>query len=53
MNKAVIDSLLEAAITAPSGHNTQPWLFDIADGCIRVLPDFSRRLPAPAVQVVV
>lgn len=46
MNKAVIDSLLEAAITAPSGHNTQPWFFEIADDCIRVLPDFSRRLPA-------
>jgi hypothetical protein len=37
--------LLQAAIKAPSGHNSQPWLFEIRPKGIRVLPDWSRRLP--------
>lgn len=47
MNDIVYDTLLGAAIKAPSGHNSQPWLFSLsADGSgILVQPDYSRRLP--------
>ena len=38
--------LIEAAIRAPSGHNSQPWQFGLGDGRITIEPDFSRRLPA-------
>lgn len=37
--------LLRYAILAPSGHNTQPWLFDIADKRIDVFADRRRALP--------
>jgi hypothetical protein len=33
------------AVLAPSGHNTQPWLFTVRPGEIDVLADRSRRLP--------
>lgn len=33
------------ASKAPSGHNTQPWRFRIADDQITVLPDFESALP--------
>jgi hypothetical protein len=33
-----------AAIRAPSMHNSQPWLFRLADGAIEVLADPQRRL---------
>lgn len=37
--------LVECAIKAPSGHNTQPWKFEkIQDGII-IHPDFTRALP--------
>jgi nitroreductase len=35
---------LEAAIAAPSIHNTQPWRFRLYDGVIEVLADPRRRL---------
>ena len=35
----------EAAIRAPSLHNSQPWLFRLRDGAIEVLADTSRQLP--------
>lgn len=35
---------LEAAIAAPSVHNTQPWLFRLAGSTIDVLADRTRRL---------
>jgi hypothetical protein len=38
-------TMVEYAIKAPSGHNTQPWKFKIADEAIEVYPDFSRSLP--------
>lgn len=36
--------LLRYAILAPSGRNTQPWLFQISALGVEVFPDFSRRL---------
>ncbi|HEU4521587.1 MAG TPA: hypothetical protein VFT12_06270 [Thermoanaerobaculia bacterium] len=38
--------LLRYAVLAPSGHNTQPWTFRIADGSVEVFADFTRRVPA-------
>lgn len=37
--------MIAQAVKAPSGHNTQPWLFKIADGEIDILPDFTKSLP--------
>lgn len=37
--------LLRYAVLAPSGHNTQPWYFRLADEGIEVFADYSRRLP--------
>lgn len=37
--------LVQYAIMAPSGHNTQPWKFRIRENMISIFPDFSRRLP--------
>lgn len=37
--------LLRYAVRAPSGHNTQPWLFHIADGRLHLYADRSRALP--------
>ncbi|HEX6497480.1 MAG TPA: nitroreductase [Micromonosporaceae bacterium] len=36
---------IEAAIRAPSMHNSQPWRFRLRDGAIEVLADRSRQLP--------
>lgn len=33
------------ATLAPNGHNTQPWMFRVADRRIDILPDFTRRTP--------
>ncbi|WP_290649956.1 nitroreductase family protein [Aquisalimonas sp.] len=45
MNNAALTELIEYAIRAPSGHNTQPWLFTIGEDQIEVRPDYTRRLP--------
>lgn len=37
--------LVDCAIKAPSGHNTQPWKFENTDNGITIHPDFSRALP--------
>lgn len=37
--------LLGYAILAPSGHNTQPWLFKVVDGAVEVHADRTRGLP--------
>lgn len=37
--------LLGYATLAPSGHNTQPWLFEISDHSINVIADRRRALP--------
>ncbi|WP_299608890.1 Tat pathway signal protein [uncultured Tateyamaria sp.] len=34
------------ATLAANSHNTQPWRFRIAEGCVDILPDFTRRTPA-------
>lgn len=36
--------LLRYAVLAPSGHNTQPWTFRIAENGIEVYADYTRRL---------
>ncbi len=38
--------LLPWALLAPSRHNTQPWLFEIEGGELRLYADASRALPA-------
>lgn len=37
--------LIELATQAPSGHNTQPWIFTIQENQITIEPDLSRTLP--------
>ena len=37
--------MVEYAIKAPSGHNTQPWLFRINENNIEIHPNFDRALP--------
>lgn len=40
-----IAPILEAALHAPSSHNTQPWRFRVAGRAIRLYADRSRSLP--------
>ena len=40
-----IRQMIRCAIMAPSGNNTQPWLFKISNDAIKIMPDMSRRLP--------
>ncbi len=37
--------ILQHAIKAPSGHNTQPWKFKINQDSVEVWPDFRQALP--------
>lgn len=37
--------MIECATQAPSGYNTQPWIFEINHETLFILPDFARRLP--------
>jgi len=37
--------IVRSATKAPSGHNTQPWLFSVNENTITIQPDFSRTLP--------
>ena len=39
-----IEFLLRYAILAPSGHNRQPWSFQITKEGVEVFADYSRRL---------
>lgn len=41
----VLMELLQAAIQAPSSHNTQPWLFRLYDDAIDLYADRTRALP--------
>jgi hypothetical protein len=38
--------LVSFGIKAPSGHNSQPWKFQIINNAIQIYPDRSRSLPA-------
>jgi hypothetical protein len=40
-----LPTLVEHAVRAPSGHNTQPWIFALSEKKIEVRPDLARRLP--------
>lgn len=42
--KSHLEETIRYATLAPSGHNTQPWLFSIDDNSILVYPDYTRRL---------
>ena len=42
---AQLKEIVRFSTMAPSGHNTQPWLFLIDDNRITVYPDYSKRLP--------
>lgn len=42
--RAKVRFLLAYAVLAPSGHNTQPWLFRFADDGVEVIADRSRAL---------
>lgn len=37
--------MIEQAIKAPSGHNTQPWLFKLNKSKITIYPNFDKSLP--------
>lgn len=37
--------MIEQAIKAPSGHNTQPWIFEVGEDGITLKPDMSKSLP--------
>ena len=37
--------MIEYATKAPSGHNTQPWLFKIGESEIDIYPNFAKSLP--------
>ncbi|MBX2957049.1 MAG: hypothetical protein KF846_12880 [Cyclobacteriaceae bacterium] len=43
LNPAIIE-IIEDAIKAPSGHNTQPWKFEVDEMRIIIKPDFARSL---------
>lgn len=37
--------MVEQAVKAPSGHNTQPWLFKLSENGIEIHPNFEKTLP--------
>lgn len=43
--RAQLRFLLGYAILAPSGHNTQPWRFELAGGAVEIYADRTRALP--------
>src|SRR5688572_20756215 len=42
---ADVEECIRFATLAASGHNTQPWRFQITDGRVEIRPDFARRTP--------
>ena len=40
-----LQEIIYYATKAPSGHNTQPWKFQIKENKVLILPDFDRSLP--------
>ncbi|WP_165138054.1 Acg family FMN-binding oxidoreductase [Halalkalibaculum roseum] len=46
MKKSIdYEKLISYGVRAPSGHNTQPWLFSIESDEIHIHPDLTRTLP--------
>ena len=48
MMKSIKDDymfMIEQAVKAPSGHNTQPWIFEVGEDGITLKPDMSKSLP--------
>ena len=43
--KLPYEELIQSAIKAPSGHNTQPWKFKVENNTITIYPDYERALP--------
>lgn len=43
--KVPYKELIQKAIKAPSGHNTQPWKFKTDEDSITIYPDYNRSLP--------
>jgi hypothetical protein len=41
-NTIILKKLLKSAILAPSGHNSQPWKFELNSQSVKFFPDFSR-----------
>lgn len=37
--------MIECAVKAPSGHNTQPWKFRMGENKIEIIPDYTKTLP--------
>jgi hypothetical protein len=46
ISESELRSVVRAAIRAPSSHNTQPWLFELAGDTISLYADRLRALPA-------
>lgn len=45
VHDAALRDAVNAAVRAPSGHNSQPWRFQVRDGCLQLRRDRSRALP--------
>lgn len=45
MTPETLDTLLRAAVLAPSSHNTQPWTFSLEPGSVHLYADRTRALP--------
>jgi len=44
-SRKTLVGLVEAAVLAPSSHNTQPWIFAIVEGQVELWADRTRALP--------
>jgi nitroreductase len=45
IDRSTLKEIIYYATLAPSGHNTQPWLFTLNENVITISPDYRRRLP--------
>lgn len=45
LDRDLIERLIGSAVLAPSSHNTQPWIFELANNELRVIADRTRALP--------